>query len=259
MKKKISVVLATMVLMLALDTSAMAADSPSISGPNTPSEDTNNPISGPTQSKAEGVTAVGKDGQEYKVEIVETGATAVLGTLSGKEKETFQEVVNNPVEFVQKETGKKVTVDWYGAANISLPDKMPEGGLDITIKDSKIKAGDRMILLHVKEDGSVEEISVQVKDGAITGHFTSLSPVVYYAVASADVNDDQTDTNKPGTDTNKPSTEKPATGGAQSAGSGEQTANSPKTGEQSTAAPLYLAGMIAACGAIYLCRRKLHI
>lgn len=55
---------------------------------------------------------------------------------------------------------------------------IPEGGLTLTIKADGIKAGDNIVLLHKKADGTWETIvPSSVKDGAVVATFTSLSPV----------------------------------------------------------------------------------
>lgn len=144
------------------------------------------------------------------------------------------------------------TIQWYGEANISLTDggAMPKGGLDITIRDPQIKKGTTMILLHIKEDGTVEEIrNLKVTDGAITGHFNSLSPVVYFEVTSR--------TTSAG---NQTGVQQPASGGqtgAQGSGSTNNAA-SPKTGEHDMTALAVLVALMAAGGVAYLGRRRCH-
>lgn len=147
------------------------------------------------------------------------------------------------------------TIEWYGEANISLTNggAIPDGGwLDVTIYDQQIKRGSTMILLHIKDDGTVEEIrDLRVAEGSITGRFRSLSPVVYFEVAVKEGSVNQGGA-RPGTGNQT------GASGAQGSGSTAQAASSPKTGEQGTAAPFCLAGMTAACGAVYLGRRRLR-
>ena len=107
-----------------------------------------------------------------------------------------------------------------------------------------------MILLHIKEDGTVEEIrNLKVTDGAITGHFNSLSPVVYFEVTSR--------TTSAG---NQTGVQQPASGGqtgAQGSGSTNNAA-SPKTGEHDMTALAVLVALMAAGGVAYLGRRRCH-
>lgn len=142
------------------------------------------------------------------------------------------------------------TVRWIGEANISLADgtAMPKDGLDLTIYDSRIKKGASIILLHIKEDGTVEEIrNLKVEDGAVTGHVTSLSPFLYAGVDYQAVLGNQAGSQQPGSGSQT---------GTQGSGNTAQAANSPKTGEQGTAAPFCLVGMIVVCGGVYLGRRR---
>jgi len=59
-------------------------------------------------------------------------------------------------------------------------------GVPITFSDSSIKAnvkvGDKIIVLHVKHDGSIEYLPAVAGDGTITATFTSLSPVAWFKV-----------------------------------------------------------------------------
>lgn len=144
------------------------------------------------------------------------------------------------------------TIQWYGEANISLTEggAMPKGGLDITIRDPQIKRGSRMILLHIKDDGTVEEIrNLKVTDGAITGHFTSLSPVVYFEVTSQAGSGNQAGIQQPASGTQT---------GTQGSGSTAQNTGSPKTGEHDMTALAALAALMAAGGVAYLGRRRFH-
>lgn len=59
-------------------------------------------------------------------------------------------------------------------------------GIPVTFTNSSIaanvKSGDKIIVLHVKKDGSIEYIPAVAGDGKITGTFTSLSPVAWFKV-----------------------------------------------------------------------------
>lgn len=63
---------------------------------------------------------------------------------------------------------------------------IPTGGIKISINDENIKAGKIYVMLHLKADGTWENIPLEAKDGVITGKFTSLSPVLYAEVVEAE-------------------------------------------------------------------------
>lgn len=59
-------------------------------------------------------------------------------------------------------------------------------GAKITFSDDNIsanvKSGDKVVVLHIKHDGSIEYIPAEAGDGTITATFTSLSPVAWFKV-----------------------------------------------------------------------------
>lgn len=59
-------------------------------------------------------------------------------------------------------------------------------GVSITFTDGNIaeqvKAGDKIVVLHVKHNGEIEYLPAVAGDGTITATFTSLSPVAWYKV-----------------------------------------------------------------------------
>ncbi len=62
-------------------------------------------------------------------------------------------------------------------------------GVRITFSDNTISAnvkrGDKIIVLHIKHDGSIEYIPAEAGDGTITATFTSLSPIAWFKVSAA--------------------------------------------------------------------------
>ena len=62
--------------------------------------------------------------------------------------------------------------------DVKLGSSMPAGGVVLTLSVDGVKAGDYVVLLHEKADGTWETIiPYNVMDGAVVAHFTSLSPV----------------------------------------------------------------------------------
>ncbi|MGN0168636.1 MAG: hypothetical protein ACI4AB_11370 [Acetatifactor sp.] len=65
-------------------------------------------------------------------------------------------------------------------------------GARITFSDENIsanvKSGDKIVVLHIKHDGSIEYIPAEAGDGTITATFTSLSPVAWFKVSASGSN-----------------------------------------------------------------------
>lgn len=76
--------------------------------------------------------------------------------------------------------GATVKTTIVGSADLKLPEgtTVPDGGLQLTIPISGIKAGKTYILLHLANGAWETIIPDSVKDGAVTATFSSLSPVL---------------------------------------------------------------------------------
>jgi hypothetical protein len=77
-----------------------------------------------------------------------------------------------------------------GTLELSVPEGYDiSSGVPITFTNSSIasnvKSGDRIVVLHVKHDGSIEYVPATANDGSITATFTSLSPVAWYKVSTS--------------------------------------------------------------------------
>lgn len=112
----------------------------------------------------------------------------VYSTLTSEQQTAIDNVSDTNVEkqkeLIKKTAGVDVSaVKYYKLLDVLLPSGTDiSAGVPITLKDSSIKAGMTIVMLHLKADGTWENIPVTVSDGAVTGTFTSLSSVYYFVV-----------------------------------------------------------------------------
>ncbi len=179
MKKFISVLAIVFVLVSVFSVSALAADSPS-----------GKPV---VSTPVDAVTTVGGQEQGLVVEKMDAEVMAELNTAQKDVMEQLMEdVQSEKSEEVQKElveTYADVKVDAIAYSNVvdirlTGDMEMPKEGLTITIKDKNILAGDTVVMLHLTKEGVWENIKTTVTAGAVTGHFTSLSPVYYFKLGT---------------------------------------------------------------------------
>lgn len=113
---------------------------------------------------------------EVKVETSAEGVTVeVEQTVTESVKTEAATEATKAAAAVSADT--KATVLAVVEINLTAGD-IPEGGLTLTIAADGIKAGENIVLLHQKADGTWETIKPsEVKDGAVVATFTSLSPV----------------------------------------------------------------------------------
>lgn len=220
MKRKLAGLL-TALMVLAMGTTAFAAGSPS-SGSN--SGTTSTP---PSASQD---TAIGN--------ATNTKVTQVSAAVAAAAENVAKQVSPNA----------QVTA----VVDVTYDGVIPAGGVQISFSLPDVQAGDNYVLLHQLADGRWEKINPDsIENGVIKATFTSLSPVAFVKIASAQnvPGPGTTDTNKPGTtNTNKPGTTTSTSGIA--AGS---AAASPKTGAALPVLPVL--AMICAAG-IVVCGRK---
>lgn len=121
------------------------------------------PSSTATQPKVEATTSVEGVSVAVQQEVAETVRTEAAAE------------AQKAAAAVSADT--KATV--LAVVEINLTEgSIPEGGLELTIKAEGVKAGENIVLLHQKADGTWETITPSsVKDGEIVAKFTSLSPV----------------------------------------------------------------------------------
>lgn len=222
MKRKLAGLL-TALMVLAMGTTAFAAGSPT-SGNGGNSGTTSTPPSA-TQDKVTG-------------NATNTKTTPVSSAVAAAAENAAKQVSPNAVvEAV-------VDVTYDGA--------IPAGGVQISFSLPKAQAGDKYVLLHQLPDGRWEVINPDsVENGIIKATFTSLSPVAFVKIASAQnvpapgTNDTNNGAN--GT-TNRPG----ATTGTSNTAAGT-AASSPRTGAALPVLPVL--AMICAAG-IVVCGRK---
>lgn len=214
MKKKILALVLCAVMCIGMTTVVYAANSPSVDngteeGANSPSIDnsgTNSPSTDNSTDDKEDVDNNGeadnKDEAGNKEETADkeeaVTATVVKGfdtkNCTEEQKEAIEEYEKlvtdetSHVEIIKKLVNVEVkyvvsatTVDVVCPENITKEELA--AGVNIEFAAPEIKAGDSILVLHLKDNGEWEVITATAKDGSIVGKFTSLSPVVYYKLS----------------------------------------------------------------------------
>lgn len=130
------------------------------------------------------------DGKEVAVYVDE---------IRGGSSSEIQHSINNLVYWIENLSDAVGAMNQYAPAmrvskvlSAGILELSIEGGVDIskgvdiTFTDANIvgnvKSGDKIIVLHVKHDGSIEYLPAVAGDGTITANFTSLSPVAWFKV-----------------------------------------------------------------------------
>lgn len=154
MKRKLAGLL-TALMVLAMGTTAFAAGSPN-SGSN--SGTTSTP---PSASQD---TVIG-DATNTKITQVSTAVAAAA--------ENVAKQVNPNAEVVS-------------VVDVTYDGEIPAGGVQISFSLAGVQAGDNYVLLHQLPDGRWEVITPDsIENGMIKATFTSLSPVAFVKIASA--------------------------------------------------------------------------
>lgn len=200
MKKRLVTLMAAMVLTLSMGMTAFAADSPIV-------DDTQDfdVIDGAT-TVIDGQT-VDLEFDYYLLDTTEAEEAEIEKYLGETDKEALQTKLK---ELVEKTAGVTYSgydyFDWFG---ISLPEgvTMPQGGIDVTFDASYVHAGDYVVVLHLKADGTWENVPCKVENGKIVCKFTSLSPVFVMVLRDAKaLNTSATTTTNAATTTKAPKT-----------------------------------------------------
>ena len=113
-----------------------------------------------------------------------------------KVNKLVEEISSNQSDVVSTLKAYAPDVDFSSVTNGGTLDISEKNGVDIsagtqvTFTDERIAANvtsaDTVIVLHVKHDGTIERVPAVAGDGKITATFTSLSPVAWFKVSSAE-------------------------------------------------------------------------
>ena len=115
---------------------------------------------------------------------IEASVTAADGTVLNVTIKNVDEAVKN--EAVAEAAKVAADADVVSVVDVKLGSAMPAGGVVLTLNVDGVKAGDYVVLLHEKADGTWETIiPYAVMDGAVVAHFTSLSPVAIVKLPAA--------------------------------------------------------------------------
>ena len=254
MKKRLFALATAVVMTLSMGMTAMAAPSPSITGPLAGkfAESATAVINGETVAlkfnwtlSTKNFTQEQKDSLAYYLPTgpIEAGDKEAEQRLFEKQDERARELFEKVMGYRDENV---VASDMFG---LSLPAgyTMPSEGVDVTINAPYAGKGDyTYYIFHCKADGTWEYIPTTEGDGTLSGRFTSFSPVFIMRVP-------KTNTLAPSGNNEAPSTGnteaiKPATVGNVTTASTQNVANAtskttaPKTGEVTG---IYVAGMMA--------------
>lgn len=130
-----------------------------------------------------------------------------VGTIGGSDNPQVQTAINDIVRWtnqISSQPSQVVSVLNQYAPSMRVNSVVAGGTLDISINGSadissgaritftdeniaaNVTSGDRVIVLHVKHDGTIEYVPAVADNGSITATFTSLSPVAWFKVTASD-------------------------------------------------------------------------
>lgn len=175
---------------------------------NPPSNDGGESNSSEDNSSADSSEDTASADPEMKNSTASVGGSSVpitVNTIQSSEVPAVQDSINSVVSWVGQISSrssevvkvlkafapaeKVSSVTTGGTLDLSVPSDVDiSSGVKVTFTDSNIKAsvknGDKVIVLHVKHDGSIEYIPAVAGDGTITATFTSLSPIAWFKVGT---------------------------------------------------------------------------
>lgn len=168
MKKKLAVLLAT-VMVLAMGTTAMAAPSATTATADK---------TGATETAAALSDGISVSKGSVKINGADSDVVPTLTAVPEKTVESAKEAAK---ELVSANANVLKLVD------VSLPDGFTFTEATITFDIPGVTAGQKVTVLHQKADGTWEVISgSKVEDGKVTATFTSLSPVAFVVEGTSD-------------------------------------------------------------------------
>lgn len=170
----------------------------------------------------------------------------VIGDATNTTVTQVSEAVAAAAENVAKQVSPNAEV--VSVVDVTYDGVIPAGGVQISFSLAGVQVGDNYVLLHQLPDGRWEVITPDsIENGKITATFTSLSPVAFVKIASAQ-NGGSTITDGTNGTSTKPSGTTSTSNTAAKAASA-----SPKTGAALPVLPVL--AMICVAG-IVVCGRK---
>ena len=182
MKKRLAGAIAMMMVLL-VGTTVFAS-------PSVDKDSANEEILQAEVGSVSGATAVTPDGNGVAVGITAVDSIDIVE--SAKTRATV----------VAAKVAEGATANVLGIVDVQSG--IPEGyiSIDVTFQVSGIKVGDKVIVLHQKENGVWEILASKVKkDGQVTATFTSFSPVAIFRVEEEKQSEETPGTNNQGTGT----------------------------------------------------------
>lgn len=126
-------------------------------------------------------------------EAITAPANVTINEVKPVEATVYKAAAAEAVKAVKEKFGVDVTVEATGdvkvtaaiVAAVEIDATITGDKADIAIAVPDVKAGETVIVLHQKADGTWEQLPVvEVANGKVTATFTSFSPVVIVKVAS---------------------------------------------------------------------------
>ena len=126
-------------------------------------------------------------------EAITAPANVTINEVKPVEATVYKAAAAEAVKAVKEKFGVDVTVEATGdvkvtaaiVAAVEIDATITGDKADIAIAVPEVKAGETVIVLHQKADGTWEQLPVvEVANGKVTATFTSFSPVVIVKVAS---------------------------------------------------------------------------
>lgn len=126
-------------------------------------------------------------------EAITAPANVTINEVKPVEATVYKAAAAEAVKAVKEKFGVDVTVEATGdvkvtaaiVAAVEIDATITGDKADIAIAVPDLKAGETVIVLHQKADGTWEQLPVvEVANGKVTATFTSFSPVVIVKVAS---------------------------------------------------------------------------
>lgn len=171
------------VLCLGSTMTVMAADSPSATV-----------TTSATTASGASVTLY-QDSNEAYEDLTEAQASVLDELLNGvpaDSSDTDEETISYYVDYAAKAAGvdlSDMSVSFVGMTYLAIDESQVTAedlaaGITVTFSAPGVTSGSSVVVLHLKDDGTWEQINASAGNGTITGVFHSFSPVLYYVGAT---------------------------------------------------------------------------